>query len=853
MTNYPMTKEEAKIRIDELCETLQEHNYRYYVQAQPLISDFEFDQKLKELEQLEAAYPEFIRPDSPTSRVGGEPTKDFPSVKHKYPMLSLSNSYSLDEIREFDARVRKVVGQEVEYVCELKYDGLAISLTYTDGLLTQAVTRGDGVQGDDVTNNVKTIRSIPLRLRGNYPPELEIRGEIVMPHLEFERLNNEREEIGYNPFANPRNAAAGSLKMQDPKEVAKRNLDAYLYYIPHALENVKTHYDALKKAKSWGLKISDSMAICRDMTQIMEYINDWGKGRRHLPYDIDGIVIKVNDLTLQQQLAYTAKNPRWAIAYKFKAERVETLLESIDYQVGRTGAVTPVANLKPVLLAGTTVKRASLHNADIIAQLDVRIGDTVYVEKGGEIIPKIVSVNLDKRPAGAQPVKFIDRCPECGTSLVRKEGEAAHYCHNEDSCPPQIKGKLEHFISRKAMNIKGVGKETIDLLFEHKYLQDITSFYELENYKDDLIGLEKTIIPVVYETPKIPLQKIIFAFKIGYRSMTLTNAKAIVNHYKTFRQYAQTSIKELRKVKKFNTNKATEKEKLFQKVIGYFSDPLNKKIIETLLVEGDSIDGTSLLTTLKLLEIPLFSDEDYSLLVNNYDYIYLISKASPEELSKIGMREELINIHQQFFSKKDKKELVKNLNVLSKTVLQEISVKNMIEGIDESKRVPFPRVLFAIGIRHVGATTALMIAKQFHSIDNLIQANKEELLQIPAIGEEIAESIINYFGESKHLTIVKKLKNAGLQMEIDTNELVLSDILGGNSFLVTGTLPHLKREEVKELVEKNGGKFVSSVSSKTNYLIVGENPGSKLEKAKKLNIPILSENDFLKMLNDGNS
>ena len=378
-----MTKEEAKKRIDTLCQELQEHNYRYYVLAQPSISDLAFDQKLKELEALEAQYPEFVRPDSPTRRVGGEPTKEFPTVRHKYPMLSLSNSYSLEEIKEFDARVRKAVGREVEYVCELKYDGLAISLSYENGILIRAVTRGDGVQGDDVTNNVKTIRSIPLKLRGNFPPELEIRGEILMPRSEFERLNREREEIGESPFANPRNAAAGSLKMQDPKAVAKRKLDAFLYYIPHELPGIKTHYDALKKAKSWGLKVSDNMAICRNMQQITEYIRDWDQGRRQLPYDIDGIVIKVNDLSLQKQLGYTAKNPRWAIAYKFKAEQVETILESIDYQVGRTGAVTPVANLKPVLLAGTTVKRASLHNADIIAQLDVRIGDTVYVEKGG--------------------------------------------------------------------------------------------------------------------------------------------------------------------------------------------------------------------------------------------------------------------------------------------------------------------------------------------------------------------------------------------------------------------------------------------------------------------------------------
>ena len=679
-----MTKEEAKKRIDQLCETLQEHNYRYYVLAQPSISDFEFDQKLKELEQLEAIFPEFVRPDSPTRRVGGEPTKDFPSVKHKYPMLSLSNSYSLDEIREFNARVQKAIGHSVEYVCELKYDGLAISLTYTDGLLTQAVTRGDGVQGDDVTNNVKTIRSIPLRLRGNYPEELEIRGEIVLPHAEFERLNSEREEIGDNPFANPRNAAAGSLKMQDPKEVAKRNLDAYLYYIPHALENVKTHYDALKKAKVMGLKVSDNMAICKNMNQIMEYINDWDSGRRHLPYDIDGIVIKVNDLALQQKLGYTAKNPRWAIAYKFKAERVETLLESIDYQVGRTGAVTPVANLKPVLLAGTTVKRASLHNADIIAQLDVRIGDTVYVEKGGEIIPKIVSVNLDKRPAGVQPVKFIDRCPECSTPLIRQEGEAAHYCPNEDSCPPQIKGKLEHFISRKAMNIDSLGEGKIEMLYDHGLVKNVADLYDL-TYKM-ILGLEK-VIPAV----------------------------------------------------------------------------------------------------------------------------------------------------------EDKKE--KRLSFREKTA------ENIIKGIDQSKQVPFHRVLYALGIRYVGETVAKKLAAHFKTIDRLMAASLAELIQVEEIGDKIAESVILFFQKSVHREIVERLKTHGIQMEVIETENSTPSLLEGKSFVVSGVFERHSRDEIKELIERYGGKNTGSISSKTDYVLAGDNMGpAKKEKAEKLGISIISEEEFEKMV-----
>jgi len=679
-----MTKEEAKIRIDQLCEELQEHNYRYYVLAQPSISDFEFDQKLKELETLEAAYPEFVRPDSPTSRVGGEPTKDFPTVKHKYPMLSLSNSYSLEEIREFDARVHKAVRQEVEYVCELKYDGLAISLTYINGILTQAVTRGDGVQGDDVTNNVKTIRSIPLRLRGDFPPELEIRGEILMPRAEFERLNREREEVGDNPFANPRNAAAGSLKMQDPKEVAKRKLDGFLYYIPHELSGVKTHYEALKKAKTMGLKISDNMAICKNMDQIMEYINDWNSGRRHLPYDIDGVVIKVNDLGLQQQLGYTAKNPRWAIAYKFKAERVETLLESIDYQVGRTGAVTPVANLRPVLLAGTTVKRASLHNADIIAQLDVRIGDTVYVEKGGEIIPKIVSVNLDKRPAGVQPVKFIDRCPECSTPLVRKEGEAAYYCPSEDTCPPQIKGKLEHFISRKAMNIDSLGEGKIEMLYDHGLVKNMADLYDLTY--DMILGLEKVL---------------------------------------------------------------------------------------------------------------------------------------PAE--------------------EGKKE--KRLSFRKKTA------ENIIKGIEQSKSIPFPRVLYALGIRYVGETVAKKLAAHFRTIDRLMAASFEELILVEEIGEKIAESVLLFFQKPVHREIVERLRAHGVQMEIKETQVSEPQLLLGKSFVVSGIFEHHSRDEIKALIERFGGKNVSSISSKTDYVLAGANMGpAKKQKAESLRVPIISEEEFEGMI-----
>ncbi len=681
-----MTGIEAKQKIEQLTRELQEHNYRYYVLAQPVISDYEFDMKLKELEELEKQFPQYKLPDSPTQRVGGEPTKEFKTVTHKYPMMSLANSYSIGEIVDFDNRIKKLTGKHPEYVCELKYDGLSISLIYENGLLKHAVTRGDGIRGDDVTNNVKTIRSIPLRLRGNFPEELEIRGEIFMPHKEFERLNREREEIGESPFANPRNAAAGSLKLQDPAEVAKRNLDCFLYYIPHDLEGIKTHYQSMQYAASLGFKISKNMALCKNIDEIKEYINDWDEGRKHLPYDIDGIVIKVNDLQLQKELGYTAKSPRWAIAYKFKAEQVETKLLSIDYQVGRTGAVTPVANLKPVLLAGTIVKRASLHNADIIKTLDVRIGDTVYVEKGGEIIPKIVGVNLEKRPAGAKPVEFIKNCPECGTPLVRKEGEAAHYCPNEDGCPPQIKGKLEHFISRKAMNIDSLGEGKIEMLYENGLVKNIADLYYLTY--DKLIGLEK-IIPA----------------------------------------------------------EDGKKEK------------------------------------------------------------------------KISFREKTVN--------------------------------NILKGIEQSKSVPFPRVLYALGIRYVGETVAKKLALHFKNIHNLINASYDDLVSVDEIGEKIAQSVINYFKKEEHINIIKRLKEKGVQFEInETNdETSVENKLNGKSFVVSGVFKKYSRDEIKALIEKYGGKNTSSISSKTDYLLAGDKMGpAKKEKAEKLNVPIISEEEFEKMI-----
>jgi len=679
-----MTHKEAKNKIDKLVEAIQQHNYNYYVKSNPIISDYDFDILLKELEVLEKDFPELVRSDSPSLRVGGEPTKNFASVTHAFPMLSLSNTYSESEINDFDARVRKVIGDDVEYVCELKYDGLSIGLIYNNGVMVQAVTRGDGVQGDDVTNNVRTIKSIPLKLRGDYPTNFEIRGEIFMKLDGFNRMNNEREDIGEQPFANPRNAASGSLKMQDPVEVAKRPLDCYLYYIPGNQFDIPTHYASLQKAAAMGLKISPNIAVCKSTDEIFEFINDWSEGRKQLNYEIDGIVIKVNSISQQKQLGTTAKNPRWAIAYKFKAERVETILSSIDYQVGRTGAVTPVANLIPVQLAGTTVKRASLHNADIIKALDVRIGDHVYIEKGGEIIPKIVSVNKEKRLADSNPVEFISKCPECSTALIKKEGEVAHYCPNEDYCPPQIKGKLEHFISRKAMNIDSLGEGKIEMLYDNNLVVNVADFYSLTY--DMLFGLEKTI---------------------------------------------------------------------------------------------PGKDG-----------------------------------------------------------KKDKK-----------ISFQEKTANNIIKGIEESKQVGAARVLFGLGIRYVGETVAKKLIAHYRNVKAIQDATYDSLLEVDEIGVKIAESIINWFSKPEHLLVIEKLLQAGVQLEISETQSEFYQILDGTTFVVSGVFEKYSRDEIKALIEKYGGKNTSSISSKTGFLIAGNNMGpSKKQKAEKLNVAIISEDEFIKMI-----
>ena len=565
-------------RIQFLRTELRQHNHSYYVLDKPTISDFEFDKLLEELIRLENENPEFFDPHSPSQRVGGEVTKNFNTVKHQYPMLSLGNTYSEEELRDFDKRIHKLVEAQIEYVCELKYDGVSISLTYENGQLTQALTRGDGTQGDDVTTNVKTIKSIPLQLQGTYPSLFEIRGEIYIPHAGFEAMNAKREQAGLETFANPRNTASGSLKMQDSKEVAERPLDCFLYHILGKQIPCNLHYDNLEAAKSWGFKVPAETECCKDIDAVIRFVQKWDKLRHDLPYDIDGIVIKVNSLQQQEQMGFTAKSPRWAIAYKFKAEQALTTLNEITYQVGRTGAITPVANLEPVLLAGTVVKRASLHNADQIAKLDIREGDKVYVEKGGEIIPKIVGVEKQDRDLFSQPTVFITECPECASELIRTEGDAKHYCSNSEECPPQIKGKFEHFISRKAMNIDGLGPETIELLFKEGLVQSIPDLYELR--MEDLLPLERmaeksaeNLLKGLEASKQIPFERVLFALGIRYVGETV--AKKLAKHYQHMQALLDASQEDLENVEEIG-------EKIAKSVVLYFADESNRNIVQRL-------------------------------------------------------------------------------------------------------------------------------------------------------------------------------------------------------------------------------------------------------------------------------
>ena len=666
--------ENIQQKIEILREELHQHNYNYYILDEPAISDFEFDAKLKELQELENAHPEFFDASSPTLRVGGGITKNFPTIQHQYRMYSLDNSYDFNDLEDWEKRIIKTIEEPVEFVAELKYDGASISILYENGKLSQAVTRGDGFQGDEITNNVRTISDVPLTLKGDFPEKFFIRGEIYLTRKNFGKINQFREEEGLDPFMNPRNTASGSLKMQDSSEVRKRGLSAVLYQYISENFPAKTHWEILAKAKNWGFKVSEDQAkLCRNLDEVKNFITYWDEERRKLPFEIDGIVLKINSLQQQKQLGYTAKSPRWAMAYKFKAEKVETELQSIDYQVGRTGAITPVANLKPVLLAGTIVKRASLHNEDIIKKLDLHEHDFVYVEKGGEIIPKIVGVNLEKRNPKSIEIQYIKNCPECGTPLLKMADQAIHFCPNELHCPPQVVGKMIHYVSRKALNIENLGSETIEQLYKEKLIENCADFYTLT--KEQLLPLER---------------------------------------------------------------------------------------------------------------------------------------------------------------------------------MAEKSAQNIISGIEKSKEIPFEKVLYGIGIKHVGETVAKKLVKNFPTIEDLKNASEEELCQVEDIGIKIAESIKDFFRNPENILMIERLKYYSVQLKKNKNTgESLSVILEGKTFLFTGKLSLFTREQAEEMVEKHGGKNISAVSKNLNYLIVGEKAGSKLKKAQNIGtIEILDEQQFLDLIRE---
>ncbi|MCB2219345.1 MAG: NAD-dependent DNA ligase LigA [Bacteroidetes bacterium] len=847
-----MDKNAARARIDELTEQLNEHNYKYYVLSKPVISDYAFDMLLKELEDLEEQFPEFADPDSPTKRVGGDITKDFEQVRHAYPMLSLSNTYSAQELREFDTRVRKAIGDDFEYVCELKYDGVSISLTYENGKLLRAVTRGDGVQGDDVTTNVKTIRSIPLRLQGtDFPQSFVIRGEIFMTKEGFIRLNKSRVENGDDPFANPRNSASGSLKMQDSAEVAKRPLDCFLYFILGDNLPYDNHYDNLKACKSWGFKVPDYIAKCADIDEVLKLIDEWEKGREQLPFEIDGVVIKVNRYAQQDDLGVTAKSPRWAIAYKYKAEQAITRLDSIDYQVGRTGAITPVANLEPVLLAGTTVKRASLHNADIIKALDVRIGDRVFVEKGGEIIPKITAVDLSQRPQDAEPVEFISQCPECGTPLIRKEGEAQHYCPNEESCPPQIKGRILHFISRDAMDIDSLGEGKIELLIDKGFLKNIADLYDLEKNKDDLIGLEKIIKENSFEIESVPLSKVIYAFEIGYKQMTNYNATVLVDYYKNLKNYSNVTKDELKKLNNLKFPDRTNTDKVYDEIVEYFNKHENTIFLDKIGINKNLTGDIPLEDIIYALNIPKVSKDLSKTLADYFENIYTLSIADEKELMEVTKSAELKANIISFFNNKKIKDIVVKLNTLKVIRLQKKSVDNIIDGVNRSKSQSFDKVLYALGIRYVGKTVAKKLAYHFKSIEKLASVNYEELILVDEIGERIADSIMSFFRKHQNILLIKRLREKDLNFELKNTTLIKTNKLDGKIIVASGKLENFTRDEIKQVIEENGGVPSSSVSSRTTLLLAGENVGpNKLNKAKELGIEIIDENTFLDMIRE---
>jgi DNA ligase (NAD+) len=815
-------------QINSLRDELRQHNYNYYVLDNATISDYEFDMKLKQLQALEKKYPEFYDANSPTLRVGGEITKNFETVVHEHRMYSLDNSYSKEDLLDWETRIKKLVDGDIQYTCELKYDGASISLIYENGSLIKAVTRGDGTQGDNVTANVKTIKSVPLKLKGDYPPKFDIRGEIVLPFEGFKKMNEERIEIGEEPYRNPRNTASGSLKLQDSAEVAKRPLDCLLYNIVGRNLNITTQFESLEKARRWGFKVPTAAKLVNSIDEIFEFINYWDVHRHNLPYETDGVVIKVNNLDQQDELGYTAKSPRWAMAYKFKAERVSTVLNSISYQVGRTGAITPVANLEPVELAGTIVKRASLHNADQIEKLDIRVGDTVFVEKGGEIIPKIISVDISKRPANSQPTQYITHCPDCEIELIRQEGDAKHYCPNEYGCPTQIIGRIQHFISRKAMDIDGLGGETVELIYENGLLNDYSDLYFLK--EDKIKDLEKVYgndeAGLKYQNHlQVTLENAIFA--LGYGNISRKSSKYI-------------SSKIIRIEDLLNERICFENDKEQNSFVNFKK---NFKIRFDLYSKSNYYRFPFLEGYVSLKEflfLKYYVKKQNQELFDEFDNLLNVS----EELSYI---DELRDKEQFIENYKDFRSTIIKISDRKIIGIRDQGANNIIKGIQESRKIPFERVLYAIGIRYVGETVAKKLARYFKNIDNLVNASFEELVVVAEIGERIAQSVVDFFKSSENKVIIQKLKDQGLQFEIIQGENN-SDKLKGMSFVISGKFS-IDRTQLKKMIEDNGGKNSTSLSKKTSFLVVGDSMGpSKKEKAEKENIKMISEDEFYNLL-----
>ncbi len=821
-----MSSEEAKRKIEALTDKINYHNELYYQKNKSEISDFEFDKLLESLIKLETDFPKLKDQHSPTQRVGGTITKEFETIYHQYPMLSLGNTYNQKELEDFDGRVAKGLnGEAYEYFCELKFDGVSISLIYENGLLTKAVTRGDGVRGDNVIVNAKTIRSVPLKItKKNIPDSFEVRGEVFMSKDTFIQLNKDREDIGEERYANARNTTSGSLKMQDSGEVAKRKLDCFTYYLLGDDIETQTHEESIHALESWGFQVSQTYRKCKNISEVLEYINEWETKRHALPLETDGVVIKVNNLTQQHELGLTAKSPRWAISYKYQAESISTKLNGVTYQVGRTGAVTPVAELQPVQLAGTTVKRASLHNANEIARLDLRIGDYVFVEKGGEIIPKVTKVDLDRRSADATPFVYTDKCPDCNTKLIRQEGEAAFYCPNASNCPPQVKGRIEHFIQRKAMNIDSLGERKVDMLVNKKLIQNYADLYDLKNQHNTLLGLADYFDSdedLNFKDDKgiyqVALEKVVAGLKL---------------------------VDKQDKVKEF-TSSLGSINTLTQQKTGAKNYP--SFLMKSLELNAEDI---------KDAYVPL-ENILYQLFKGSIPFEVL--KASAHEITNI---DDLYDLHKKlaiqknpifldFINDQKTRSKIDAFNYRSRISFQSKTVENILLGIESSKQISFEKVLFALGIRYVGETVAKKLAKHFKTIDKLIAASFEELIAVEDVGDRIAQSVREFFSINQNLEIISKLKQANVKLQLEEKTVVLSSgKLTGMKILATGTLTNFKRDEIETFIEANGGEYKKTVSKDLSFILIGDKPGeAKIETATKYAIKIISEEDFLKIVN----